>query len=349
MPFLFVSTGDCYQTPYIEAYESCFEGEYDFLYWSRGDVSCRIARANAIPYKSKGESKLDKLTGYAGFCSFAKDCLRKKNYDGIVLLQTQAALLLSSYLKRHYQEKYICDIRDYCFEKLPFVRGIEKSLFGCSYANFISSPGYAKFLPSGVEYHLLHNNHPGLYRSEPSSAAQGPINIVFLGSIRFHDQCRKLIKAFSNDERFRVSFVGAGALALKNTCGDLDIEGVSFQDSFYPSQTVNLLEGADLLFNLYGNNSPFLDYALSNKLYYAAELGKPILVCPNTFMEEITLEYGLGFSVDLEREDASTKLLEEYSRFDFRAFDEGRHSFIEKVSRENDDANRLMKAFFANE
>lgn len=78
MPFLFVSTGDCYQTPYIEAYESCFEGEYDFLYWSRGDVSCRIARANAIPYKSKGESKLDKLTGYAGFCSFAKDCLRKR-------------------------------------------------------------------------------------------------------------------------------------------------------------------------------------------------------------------------------------------------------------------------------
>lgn len=349
MPFLFVSTGDCYQTPYIEAYESCFEGEYDFLYWSRGDASCRIARANAIPYRAKGDSKLDKLTGYTGFASFVKECLRKKNYDGIVLLQTQAALLLSSCLKKHYQGKYICDIRDYCFEKLPFVKGIEKSLFERSYANFISSPGYAKFLPSGVEYHLLHNNHPGLYRSEPSVAAQGPVNIVFLGSIRFWDQCRKLIKAFSKDERFKISFIGAGALVLKGACVDLDIEDVFFQDSFDPSQTVNLLEGADLLFNLYGNNSPFLDYALSNKLYYAAELGKPILVCPDTFMEEITLEYGLGFTVDLEREDASVKLFEEYSHFDFGTFDEGRRAFIEKVDCENDDANRLMKAFFANE
>ncbi len=349
MSFLFVSTGDCYQTPYIEAYESCFEGEYDFLYWSRGGASCGIARANAIPYNSKCGNKLDKMTGYAGFASFAMDCFRKKNYDGIVLLQTQAALLLSSYLKKHYQGKYICDIRDYCFERLPFVKGIEKSLFERSYANFISSPGYTKFLPSGVDYHLLHNNHPGIFRSEPSAAAQDPINIVFLGSIRFQSQCRRLIKAFSKDKRFKVSFIGAGALALKDACGDLDIEGVSFQDSFDPSQTVNLLEGADLLFNLYGNNSPFLDYALSNKLYYAAELGKPILVCPDTFMEEITLEYGLGFTVDLEREDSNVKLFEEYSRFDFGAFDEGRRSFVEKVDRENDDANRLMRAFFANE
>lgn len=349
MSFLFVSTGDCYQTPYIEAYESCFEGEYDFLYWSRSDASCRMARANAIPFESKGESKLDKLIGYAGFASFVKDCLREKNYEGIVLLQTQAALLLSSYLKKHYQGKYICDIRDYCFERIPFIRGFEESLFERSYANFISSPGYMNFLPSGADYHLLHNNHPGLYRSEASAAAQGPINIVFLGSIRFQDQCRKLIKAFSTDERFKVSFIGAGALALKSACGDLGVEGVFFQDSFDPSQTVNLLEGADLLFNLYGNNSPFLDYALSNKLYYAAELGKPILVCPDTFMEEITQEYGLGFTVDLECLDASAKLFEEYSRFDFGAFDEGRHAFIEKVDYENDGANRLMKAFFANE
>lgn len=346
MSFLFVSTGDCYQTPYIEAYESCFEGEYDFLYWSRSDASCGIVRANAIPFKSKGESKFDKLIGYAKFASFAKDCIRKKSYEGIVLLQTQAALLLSSYLKKYYQGKFICDIRDYCFEEIPFIKGFEESLFKCSYANFISSPGYTKFLPSGVDYHLLHNNHPGLYRNEASLAAQGPINIVFLGSIRFQNQCRKLIKAFSTDERFKISFIGAGALALKNDCGDLNIEGVSFQDSFDPSQTVNLLEGADLLFNLYGNNSPFLDFALSNKLYYAAELGKPILVCPDTFMEEIVLEYGLGFTVDLDCEDASAKLFDEYSRFDFRAFDAGRRGFAERVDLENAGSNQLMTTFF---
>lgn len=348
MPFLFVSTGDCYQTPYIAAYEACFEGDYDFLYWSRSEVTCGQSRANPIPYRASGVRALDKIVGYGGFSSFAKEWLQNNCYEGVVLLQTQAALLLSPFLKNRYAGKYICDVRDYCFEKMPFVKAVEKSLFKNSYANFISSPGYTKFLPANMEYHLLHNNHLDLFKDERPVAAQCPINIVFLGSIRFHDQCRNLIKAFSKDTRFRISFIGAGAYALKDACRDLETGNVLFQDSFEPAQTVNLLERADLLFNLYGNNSPFLDYALSNKLYYAAELGKPILVCPNTFMEDITLEYGLGFTVDFNLNDVSSRLYEEYRQFDFNTFDLGRRAFIERVEHENADSKRLMRAFFNN-
>lgn len=349
MSFLFISTGDYYQTPYIAAYESCFEGSYDFLYWNRSELPCDYPRAHTIPYHSKNGSKLDKLAGYAGFSAFAKEHLQKMHYDGVVLLQTQAALLLAQNLKKYYAGRYICDIRDYCFEKVPFIKGIERRLFQQSFANFISSPGYKMFLPDQVEYRLLHNNHPGLYRYAPSVSACGQINIVFLGSIRFHDQCRKLIKIFSKDDRFFLSFIGSGANSLKNACEDLELENVLFRDSFSPNETVNLLEDADLLFNLYGNKSLFLDYALSNKLYYAAELGKPILVSPDTFMEDLAREYGLGFTVDLESNDANEKLYKEYSTFDFSLFDKRRHSFIERVNRENAEARQVMKDFFADE
>ena len=55
----------------------------------------------------------------------------------------------------------------------------------------------------------------------------------------------------------------------------------------------------DMINNLYGNNSMLLDYALSNKLYYAALLGLPILVSPDTYMEEVACSYGFGYSVNI--------------------------------------------------
>lgn len=52
---------------------------------------------------------------------------------------------------------------------------------------------------------------------------------------------------------------------------------------------------ADCINNLYGSNSNYLNFALSNRLYHSVQIGIPILVCPNTFMAKIVQRYKIGF------------------------------------------------------
>lgn len=339
---LFVSTADSFQTPYLDKYEGFFEGEYDFLYWDRTGQGCRRVRANAIPFQHPSRTALQKLFGYFSFRKYAKRVLMEGDYSGVVLLQTQPAILLKRTLEKHYCDRYVCDVRDYAYDDVWPLRWLERSLFSNSAINVISSPGYRSFLPVSAEYHLMHNNHQGLFRKHAAHHERS-IRILYLGSIRFFDQCRLMIERFSNDERFSLSFCGAGAFFLRAACSDLDISRVTFFDAFDPEKTVEFFDQCDLIFNLYGNGSPFLNYALSNKLYYSAELAKPIIVCPNTCMEDYVRDYNLGFVVDLENGAASEKLFDEYVRFDVDSFEEGRRRLLKKVDEENRETEELIR------
>ena len=85
-----------------------------------------------------------------------------------------------------------------------------------------------------------------------------------------------------------------------------------------------------------------LKYALSNKLYYAAMLGKPILVSPDTCMEKVTQQYEFGFSCDENDENLADKIYEYYTSVEWDEFYNKCDSFIYDVT-ENE---KVMKSEF---
>ena len=85
---------------------------------------------------------------------------------------------------------------------------------------------------------------------------------------------------------------------------------------------------------MYGNKNPHLNYALSNKLYFSAQLGIPIVVCPDTYMEEISKKYQLGISVDIEKPTSKDKLVDFYDNMDYKTMISGADLFLENVKRD---------------
>lgn len=347
----FISLNNMYLNPYIKKYQDIINCDYDIIYWNRHNLKEEIIANNIYEFKytlDEGSSTMNKLRGYLNFAKFAKRIIKEYKYSGIILLQTSCGILLRRELIKYYNKKYIVDIRDYTMEKNKIFYFLESSLIINSGMAIISSEGYKKFLPA-FNYIKVHNDinidEDIVYRFRNRKKEKGRIVISFIGLIRFNEENKRNIKIFANDDRFELRFIGENALSLSEYCNENNIFNVKLIDRFPPSKTLDYYEGTDIIYNLYGNNTPLLDYALSNKLYYAAKLGKPILVSPNTYMEKISVENGFGFSLNPKEPDILNNLYDYYINIEWESFFKRCDLFIQSVELDNRIFNKEVIKF----
>lgn len=358
-----VSFCNIYVLPYAKTYIDAIHSHGDectLLFWDRDavegrndelfncDISCY---QKLITPQSKGS---EKIKGYFGAVQYFRKVLKKKHFDGIIFLQTHAAISCTSLLLKHYKKRYIVDIRDYTLENIGLYRAIESSLIKNSYASIISSPAYADFLPPH-EYVVAHNYSP-FDKSEICStiekrntSGKGCIRISFVGTVRFIDMDKRILRLFANDGRFHIGYYGTGSQVLEEYCKNERITNASFCGSFSPAETLSFYETTDMINNLYGNNDKFLDYALSNKLYHAAQLQIPILVCPNTYMEQIATEYNMGYVLDVTDSLSPDKLYSWFHSLDFDLLSAGADKFLKKVKADNEKYIQVIHGFICSE
>lgn len=349
--FCFISLGNLYLCPYMEKYTSLIDSDYDVIYWNRHNIeeSSGAKKMYSFNYEmNEGKGKVSKALGYMKFRKYAATIIKKNNYDGIILLQTSVGILLNWILRKRYKGRYIVDIRDYTMENNPIFYAMEKRLINsCAYA-VISSRGFESFLPK-FKYILVHNDvtidETTISEFQSRRLNKDQIIISYIGLIRFHDQNKRVILKFKNDYRFKLRFIGKDSYALREFCEKNNIDNIELIDQFPPEKTLEYYYETNIINNLYGNNTPLLDYALSNKLYYAAKLVIPILVCPDTYMAEIIEKYGFGYVFDIEDENACDHLFDYYKSINQNELGVNCKDFNKKVCSENQEFVAMIKEF----
>lgn len=355
-----VSYGNPYLLPYINTYIDSIKAEGAeccLLYWDRNKNGNQedlksFPDCKHFPFScympTEGASKWVKLSNYIKATRYIIKVIKEEKFDGLVFLQTQAAVACINVLRRFYKQRYIVDVRDYTMEDNALYKYFETKVFSTAYRVVISSPAYKNFLPK-AEYVLSHN-----YTEFPKESADAIrdrhfdkdlISISFVGAVRYYEMNRRLLDLFANDSRFKICFYGRGSETLEDYAKERGISNVDFHGSFPQSKTLEFYENTSLINNLYGNHNKFLDYALSNKLYHAAQLYIPILVCPETYMEEVTLEYGLGFVVNLDDDATPDKLYNQYEALDWSKFKDNCDKFVKKVKEDNQLFNDVCSSF----
>jgi len=116
-------------------------------------------------------------------------------------------------------------------------------------------------------------------------------------------------------------------------------------DRFSPEETAGFYMNCDIVNNLYGNHNRYLDYALSNKLYYGAQFNIPVLVSPNTYSCSVAERYGIGFSWQVDEEKAADKLYEKYMAFDHKKMKISSQLFLDSVVKDNLCFKRMIQKF----
>lgn len=336
-----------YTIPYINIYLRKIKNanvECDLVFWDRdGNFKEKIEDGiHYLPFSSiahQTQSKLKRYLQYIPVTKFIRQQLKQNKYDKVIFLQTHAAVACKGILLRQYPQKYLMDIRDYTLENFSLYRKAEREVIQNSYSTVISSKGYKAFLPE-YEYIIAHNYTPIkeeiVKEIRDREAKKSCINISFIGNVRFYEMAKKLLLLFANDSRFHVSYIGTGAVALEAFCKENNINNVTLHDRFKPEETAKFYKECDLINNLYGNHNKFLDYALSNKLYYAAQFQIPVLVSEETYSSKIAEKYHIGISWNPDEKHAVDKLYNKFCEFDKSKMKKSSEDFLNMVIHENE-------------
>lgn len=293
-------------SPYYRRYEKLLNQlniPFDLIMWNREHLKEEID-GSLIEFDlsdKTNDGSIFKVFKFFSFLRFVKKQLSKGKYEKILFLGTYAFIpaLLSKFLAKKFKGKYWIDLRDLTYENIGFFFREEKRAIENSFKTVISSKGFLKYLPD-YEYGFIHNIDPTMDEAygkyQHSESKNKTIRVSYIGNLSYWESCKKMIDRLANDIRFEMRFVGPGYERIKDYCDSNDIQNVSFHGRFNREDTVLFYNDTDIIFNVYGNNTPNVCAALSNKLYYSLKFEIPILVSSNTYMEEFCKKYNVGIT-----------------------------------------------------
>jgi putative sugar transferase wciK len=104
--------------------------------------------------------------------------------------------MISDYVLNHYRKRYILDIRDYTYERIPFFKKIENRLIQNSKFTTISSKSFLNFIDNNPKIIVNHNiSNIDQAVEKPTLGLEKTVKIGFVGSVRYPDENIKLIEA----------------------------------------------------------------------------------------------------------------------------------------------------------
>lgn len=340
-----------FRAPYLKVYEEIInETGYDMIYWDRLGIEekCNAKNTyvfrNITPYDEKYGKLLYK---YLLFQKFTNKIIKRNKYTKIFVLGSNTGVILLPILVVRYRKKYVVDIRDYFLENNSLYFTLEKILLKWSYCCIISSEAFKKFLPSG-NYYVIHNIPDQRIIKQHKKNSISNINqlrVCCIGAAKYLDEDKKVLQYFANDNRFRIGYYGLDYDMLSEYCAQHNINNVDIEGRFKPERTMDYYDKTDIVLNMYGKHNPHLDYALSNKLYYAAYLKMPILVNTDTEMANVSQKYGFGFALDLDDEEGKDKLYKYYKNINFNKLADNTKEYIKKVEDDNYNAIFVITEF----
>ncbi|QQM67932.1 glycosyltransferase family protein [Actinomyces weissii] len=347
------------RTPYLMEYAKRCDAPFDLVYWDKAGVSDEIGADTY--YRMKYEINENapralkvarKLSGYIKFRRYASEILQSQKYDGVVASTGNCAVLLGSTLLSHYRGRYVIDIRDYWREGFYPYHLREQTLIENSGLAIISSPYYRKFL-GDHDFVVMHNIQSDIPVVKHNADDFSPLNsrpivLASIGAAKNVMYDRKVIDYFANDSRFELRFSGRGYECLADYVSERGISNVKASGAFPYDETMLRYEGIDAVMCMYGNGSPYWDYALANKLYFSAQMGVPIITCVGTAMQLTSERFNFGMGLDLDDGRGKDKILSLFTPAAIQVREKGCQRFLAKVSRDMDLVDQRLAEFFDN-
>jgi hypothetical protein len=323
--------------------------EYDFILWNRSGNGVEIspgAKNNHILSLRTNTGKITKVLQLLKWRAFVKEVLKTEIYELLIICTTMPAVLLGRLLVAGYAGRYVLDVRDYTHENLSLYKHCEKEIIQKAGLVTISSRGFVDWLPARTGDTVITHNIDNVKASGLVSLANDkPVRIGFVGGVRYFDINKKMIASFANNPEYILKYVGKEhpGCDLGQFCAVNNIKNVFFEPRYANDEKPEIYRGIDIINCVYGSSTLEVQTALPNKLYDCIIFKKPIMVSRGTYLAQLVERRGLGFAVDVDKDDI-LKVTQNYiSNFDCESFISGCDElFAEVVSEQQIAEDRIF-------
>ncbi len=348
--------------PYIHFYLNKIninDHEVHISYWDRdGKEDCAVdERIQLHCFRrdlNDSDSMKRKLPCFLKYRKHLKRVIKEVRPDVLIVHYQTTGVLIYDYLTKKYKGKYILDYRDVTYERISLFKKMVARLVDCSYATFISSDGFRKFLPESKKIYNSHNlikadlENREAYLTKESS---DKIRIAFWGLIRHASINKIIIERLANDERFELHYYGRaqGQMLEILNASVKQYGNVFFHGEYLSEQRRDFARVTDIIHNIYDNNDKTMPIAMANKFYDGPVFVRPQLCARGSLMGDLCSKYGIGLACDPRDEDFADKIYNYYQSLNVDAFIEASDAFLEDVITDVEHEERIVASFFADE
>ena len=332
--------------------------KYDVIYADRYNVNENCNAESVYRFEFNQKQTNNYLLRYieykileCKFRYFITSIIKKEKYDFLVIWREETAVLLKDFLKKHYKQRYSVNIRDLMNGK-RFNKELGETVKYSAF-NTVSSDGFIPYLPKS-EYlfvHSMNENIVNQLRRNKMKNLDKKIVITCIGTFRNDAYCFGLVRAFNNDKRFVLQFIGRGSERMGKYAKEHNFDNVQCVGAFKPEETASLLMNTDILNCAYGVENSAETTKLPIRFYYAVYLGIPILATCDTWMMKTADELHMAISVPSIFDDntcIADYVYKKYCEIDSNIMNEKIDAYKKKIEESHIAFENLMNCYLSN-
>ena len=341
--------------PYSKMYMRILDDldiQYDLIGWKREEKT-EYTGENVFIYEGPAakrfSSPADKIKPALGYRKYIMNIIKKRNYDKLIILTTQTAVILADMLLGKYKKKYIFDYRDKSYEYLKPYGMVINGLIKSSAETVLSSPWFRTSLTKKKDYIIVHNFREELLKNKRESCEKkNPgerIIIGYVGALRSYEYHKSLFDVFGSDSRFELHTYGCGDDCDRLYDYSCKFDNVFVYGAYSDSEKYEIIYKFDMM--LYNYPYSFVnDGAVANKYYDSLLMKKPMIVNNKTKIGRFIEDNGLGVSIDESCGNAPEKVYEWYKSFDSGHLVKRCDELIEKYLEDNRAFEKRIRELF---
>ena len=274
-------------------------------------------RINTIffKYKAKYGESISTIKGLFFFQKWLYKQLKEdiNKYDYIHACDFDCGYMAYKIAKK-YNKKLIYDMYDYYVDSRPMPylikKNIEKrenSIINFSDISIICGEWRKKQIKGTHPKKLIViHNTPNINYKESKKIIKSnskKIKVAYVGVFQDNRLLLELLDKFKKNNDYELHIGGFGI--YENQISDVanQNDNIYYYGSLKYDQVLSLEADCDVLFATYNPIIQNHKYSAPNKVYEAMALGKPIIVCKNTGIDELVSKNNTGFVIDYSADE----------------------------------------------
>ncbi len=283
--------------------------------YNKFEINGKRVTSIFFKYKSKYGMSLSTIYGLIKFQFWLEKILKRniKKIDYIHACDFDCGYI-SSKIAQKYGKKIIYDMYDYYADSrtMPkilkrFISKKENEVINKSDLSIICGEWRKNQIHNSMPKRLtvIHNT-PNINFKEAKSIIKSrsrKIKVCYVGILQTDRLLLELLNEFKKHEDLEFHVGGFGIYEKEFLEASKKYSNIFYYGSLKYNQVLELESDCDILFATY---NPIIEnhrYSAPNKIYEAMALGKPIIVCNNTGIDELVRKNNTGFVIDYNAED----------------------------------------------